>query len=336
MPRELFAEGHPFLAPSALLSFDEIETVVRIGARLGVNKVKITGGEPLMRPGVHMLIARLNHIPGIEDVGLITNGYHLPRLAGWLRDAGLKRITISLDSVHHDTFAKIADRSTGLDQVIAGIDRARECGFSPIKVNMVVQRGMNDGEVVEMAEFARDRGLELRYIEYMDVGRRHDFRDSLLVPNREIRDTLDDRFGLEPLDPNFYGEVAEVYRYTDSGFAPGGGRVGFISSMTVPFCGSCTRLRISADGKMYRCLFSGLGLDVRKILRRGVVELPDSDSDERLSNDSAGGSTEEQLEAALRKFWGVREDRYSELRASGEISPESEQENRVEMYRMGG
>ena len=313
-----------------------------------------------------MLIARLNEIPGIEDVGLITNGYHLPRLAGWLKEAGLERITISLDSVHHDTFAKIADRSTGLDQVIAGIDRARECGFSPIKVNMVVQRGVNDGEVVEMAEFARERGLELRYIEYMDVGRRHDFRDSLLVPNREIRDTLDARFGLEPLDPDFYGEVADTYRYTDSGFAPGGGRVGFISSMTVPFCGSCTRLRLSADGKMYRCLFSGLGLDIRKLLRRGVVELPEEagrkngsaathapngqtthgptegvtsagDSTEaQLSDYAAGDSTEAQLEAALRKFWGVREDRYSELRASGDISPDSEQANRVEMYRMGG
>lgn len=368
MPRELFAEGHPFLAPSALLSFDEIETVVRIGARLGVNKVKITGGEPLLRPGVHRLIERLNNIRGIEDVGLITNGYHLPRLAGWLRAAGLKRITISLDSARPETFAKIADRSTGLDQVIAGIDRAKECGFAPIKLNMVVQRGVNDAEVVEMARFARDRGLELRYIEYMDVGRRHDFRDSLLVPNREIRDTLDAEFGLEPLEPDFYGEVAQAYRYKDTGYAPGGERVGFISSMTVPFCGSCTRLRLSADGKMYRCLFSGLGLDIRKLLRRGVVELPgeagrdtvssgrpvrtvpenrpagtegtDARSSETPDGKPVEGSksapVEEQLESALRKFWGVREDRYSELRAGGDISPDSEQENRVEMYRMGG
>jgi cyclic pyranopterin phosphate synthase len=319
MPKELFGEGHPFLPPRALLSFKEIVTVVRTLAPLGVSKVKLTGGEPLMRPGMHELIPRLFEIPGIEDVGLITNGYHLSSLAPALRRAGLERVTISLDSLDPETFNAITGRGGGLPRVLKGIDAALAAGFAPVKVNMVVQRGVNSGEVVRMARRFRGTGVIVRFIEYMDVGRRNEFAPNLLVPNAEIRDKLDAEFAIEPVEENYYGEVADRYVYTD-----GAGEVGFISSMTQPFCGSCTRLRLSADGKLYRCLFSAIGLDAKAVLRA-------DDAARR-----AGGS----LEEAVRRFWGVRDDRYSELREEqGEadrdasVSPRRE---RIEMYRMGG
>jgi cyclic pyranopterin phosphate synthase len=305
MPEELFGEGHPFLSPAALLSFDEIVTLVRHMAKLGVQKVKITGGEPLLRPGVHRLVRDLYEIPGIEDVGLITNGFHLSGVAERLYQAGLRRVTVSLDSIVPETF----------DQIV-GIQTARTVGFDPVKINMVVQRGVNDQEVLKMAEFARAEGAELRYIEYMDVGRRNTYEESLLVPNSEIRDRVHEIHAIRPLDPDYYGEVADTYEYLD-----GGGRVGFISSMTQPFCGSCTRLRVSADGKLYRCLFSGIGMDARAIMR-----------DESL--DQADRTIK--LDQAVRRFWGIREDRYSERRAEEEPLPGSTRPERVEMYRMGG
>lgn len=315
MPEELFGEGHPFLPPSALLTFGEIVTLIEGMVPLGVEKVRITGGEPLLRPGVHRLVRRLTGIAGIKDIALITNGFHLSGVAARLYEAGLGRITVSLDSVNSQTFDRIAGRSGGLDRVIEGIKTARGTGFDPIKINMVVQRGVNDGEVLEMASFARSEGLELRYIEYMDVGRRNTFEESLLVPNAEIRDQLHELYGIRPLDPDYYGEVAETYEYPD------GTRVGFISSMTQPFCRSCTRLRLSADGKLYRCLFSGIGLDMRAMLR-----------------DEAKGETQRlaEIDSAIRRFWGVREDRYSELRKADTTVPGSTREERVEMYRMGG
>lgn len=316
MPKELFGEGHPFLPPKALLSFDEIESIVARFTHLGVEKVKITGGEPLLRMGVHNLIGRIRRLSGIDDIGLITNGYHLPNLAKHLRQAGLRRITVSLDSIDQENFGRIAGRSGGLDKVLSGITAARKAGFDPIKVNMVVQRGVNDHEVVDMARYARENGLELRYIEYMDVGRRNSFEGSLLVPNSEIRDLLDAEFGIDPVNPDYYGEVADTYRYRD-----GAGRVGFVSSMTQPFCGSCTRLRLSADGKLYRCLFSGLALDVRSQIRDSSMSY-----DERL----------EAIDASLRRFWGGRDNRYSEVRAEERESAETERSGRVEMYRMGG
>ncbi len=316
MPKELYGEGHPFLPPAAMLSFEEIEQVVRAAVPLGVNRIKITGGEPLLRPGVHALVARIAAIAGIEDIGLITNGYHLPRLASYLRKAGLRRITISLDTIDPDTFARIAGRVHGLDSVLHGIDVAHASGFTPIKVNMVVQRGVNDREVLDMARFARERGLELRFIEYMDVGRRHDFDGSLVVPNREIREQLDRTFGIEPLTATRNDEVAETYAYRD-----GAGRVGFISSMSQPFCGSCTRLRLSADGKAYRCLFSGIGLDLRAILR-----------DEKMTDEERTGA----LSRELRTFWAGREDRYSELRGHDRPQDGTRRDERVEMFRMGG
>lgn len=316
MPEELFGEGHPFLSPKSLLTFDEIVTLVRHMANLGVQKVKITGGEPLLRPGVHRLVRELYAIPGIQDVGLITNGFHLAGVAERLYQAGLRRVTVSLDSIIPETFDHIVGRGGGLSRVIDGIRAARTVGFNPVKINMVVQRGVNDQEAVDMAEFARGEGAELRYIEYMDVGRRNEFEASLLVPNSEIRDHLHEVYPIRPLDPDYYGEVADTYEYLD-----GGGRVGFISSMTQPFCGSCTRLRVSADGKLYRCLFSGIGLDARAILRDESL-----DETERTIK----------VDQAVRRFWGIREDRYSEQRAEEGPSAGSTRPERVEMYRMGG
>ncbi len=314
MPEELYGEGYPFLNPASLLTFEEIGNVVRQLATLGVEKVKITGGEPLLRPGVHNLVSDLLSIPGIRDVGLITNGFHLAGVAERLRDAGLSRVTVSLDSIVPETFDRIVGRGGGLERVVSGLRRARQVGFDPVKVNMVVQRGVNDGEILEMAQFARDEGLELRFIEYMDVGRRNEYHDSLLVPSAEIRDAIDARDPIRAVDPQYYGEVADTYEYLD-----GAGRIGFISSMTQPFCGTCTRLRLSADGKLYRCLFSGIGLDVRNILRDDVAERDD------------------RLNAAVRRFWGIREDRYSELRGSDrDAAAGSRRHERVEMYRMGG
>lgn len=314
MPAELYGDGYPFLPPDALFSFDEITAFVRHAVTLGVEKVKITGGEPLLRPGVHTLVEQVASIPGISDVGLITNGYHLAAAAQRLRDAGLSRITVSLDSLREETFARIAGRGGILTRVLEGVAAAQNAGFDPVKINMVVQRGVNDDEVVAVAQWAREEGLELRYIEYMDVGRRHDFAASRLVPSAEIRDAVGARFPIEPVDAQYYGEVAETYRYLD-----GGGRIGFISSMTQPFCGTCTRLRLSADGILYRCLFSGIGLEVRSMMRSGQWD---------------------ELDRAVRRFWGIREDRYSELRgvsALGEAAPVgSRQSERVEMYRMGG
>ncbi len=316
MPKELFGEGYPFLPPAAMLNFEEIGQVVRAAVPLGVTRIKITGGEPLLRPGVHRLIEQIASIDGIEDIGLITNGYHLPRSASYLWKAGLRRITISLDSIDPHTFTRIADRAHGLEAVLEGIDVSIATGFDPIKANMVVQRGVNDGQVLDMARFARERGIELRFIEYMDVGRRHDFDGSLVVANREIRDQLDRTFGIVPLTRDSGDEVAETYEYRD-----GGGRVGFISSMSEPFCGSCTRLRISADGKAYRCLFSGIGLDLRAILR-----------DQRMTGEERFSA----LSRELRMFWAGREDRYSELRGNGRPQNGTRREERIEMFRMGG
>ena len=314
MPKDLFGEGHPFLPYNMLLTFDEIVRVATLAAGLGVRKIKLTGGEPLMRMGVHELVPRLLAIDGIEDLGLITNGFHLGPLAPLLRRAGLERITISLDSIVPDTFDRITGRSGNLPRVLEGIAAARDAGFHNIKVNMVVQRGVNDHEVEQMAGHFRHTGITLRFIEYMDVGSRTTFQNELLVPNAELRTRLHREYGLEPVAESYGGEVADRYRYTD-----GAGEIGFISSMTQPFCRSCTRLRLSADGKLYRCLFSGVGLDTRAVLR-GQSDDPDAE-----------------LEDAMRRFWYGREDRYSELRG-GETEVESvtPRSGRVEMYRMGG
>lgn len=313
MPKDLYGEGQPFLHQSTYLSFDEIERIARAAVQLGVRKIKLTGGEPLMRPGVAGLIEKLNAIEGIEDLGLITNGFYLKSQAEALKRAGLQRITISLDSLNHHTFAQITGRSESLERVLEGIDWVIELGFAPIKVNMVVQRGVNDGEVLAMAQYFRGSGVELRFIEYMDVGHRHRHQPDLVVSNDELHRLIDARYPLVASSDGYYGEVAQTYRYAD-----GQGKLGFISSMSKPFCGSCTRLRLGADGKAYRCLFSGTHLNLRALLR--VQQFDD-----------------QHLGQEMAQFWNLRDDRYSELRAQGRAGEaKSNREPALEMYRIGG
>jgi len=304
MPKDLFGEGYPFLPPDRLMGYDELLTIIKIGTQLGVRKVKITGGEPLQRPGIEKFVEEVVNLGTLEDIGLITNGFYLENRAEDLYRRGLRRITVSLDSLNPHTFAEITGRAGNLEKVLAGIQAARSVGFDPVKVNMVVQRGINSSEILPMVRYFRSTGVILRFIEYMDVGQRHLYDSKLMVPSREIFETIHKEYPLAPLEPTQFGEVAQRYAFVD-----GQGEVGFISSMTQPFCGNCTRLRLSADGKLYRCLFSGIGMDVREMMRNG--------------------GTDQEFREKIGAFWGIRDDRYSEIRGSYE--PE-----KIEMYRMGG
>ncbi len=325
MPRDLFSEGHPFLAPQQLLSFPEIEAVVRAAVGLGVRKLKITGGEPLLRAGLDQLIKRLTQVPGVEDVGLITNGSQLTVAAERLRAAGLHRISVSLDSLKPQTFSWITDRVGDPGKILDGIEAAKDAGLAPLKVNMVVQRGINSAEAVDMAAHFRATDVIVRFIEYMDVGTRHRYQSGLLVPSREIRDAIHAHWPIEPIGSNYFGEVADRYRYLD-----GAGEIGFISSMTQPFCGSCTRLRLAADGKLYSCLFASHGRDLRPILRRDASSHKKNDPLRLLSPEVS-----RRLEEALVGFWTARDDRYSEGRQEQQEGTGQPHE-KVEMYHMGG
>jgi cyclic pyranopterin phosphate synthase len=291
MPKEVFGKQFEFLRREQLLTFEEIERLARTLAGMGVEKLRITGGEPLVRRGVDELIARLAPLPGIKDVTLTTNGALLARLAPRLAEAGLHRVTVSLDSLDDATFRAMNDVDFPVADVLEGIDAALASGLTPLKVNMVVKRGMNDGDVLAMAERFRGSGVILRFIEYMDVGSSNGWRLDDVVPSAAIVSAIDSRWPLEPVDPSYRGEVAARYRYCD-----GEGEIGLISSVTQPFCHDCTRARLSAEGKLYTCLFASRGHDLRALLR-----------DERLSD--------AELDERLRRIWRVRDDRYSELRS---------------------
>jgi len=305
MPRETFGEDYTFLKPEERLSYDEIVRLVGMFARLGISKVKLTGGEPLLRPWLHTLIERVVAVPGIEDVGLITNGYHLEKVARLLKASGLHRVTVSLDSLDDDTWQQINGRGHSVGRILSGIEAARAAGFSPVKINMVVQRGVNDQQILEMVRAFRDPGYQLRFIEYMDVGTLNSWKRDRVVASKEILDVIHAEHPLEPLESSYRGEVARRYRYVD-----GRGEVGFISSVTEPFCRDCTRARLSADGHLYTCLFARDGHDLRAPLRSGA-------SDDEILHLLAGA-------------WGNREDRYSELRSESDPSP------RIEMFKIGG
>jgi cyclic pyranopterin phosphate synthase len=292
MPKEVFGKQFEFLRREQLLTFEEIERLTRTFAGMGVEKLRITGGEPLVRRGVDQLVARLAPLPGINDVTLTTNGALLARMAPKLADAGLNRVTVSLDSLDDATFRAMNDVDFPVADVLEGIEAALATGLTPVKVNMVVKRGMNDGDVLAMAERFRGTGVILRFIEYMDVGATNGWRLDDVVPSAEIVNTIDSRWPLEPVDPAYRGEVAARYRYRD-----GEGEVGLISSVTQPFCHDCTRARLSAEGKLYTCLFATRGHDLRALVRS---ELSDAELDEK-----------------LRALWRVRDDRYSELRTQG-------------------
>ena len=305
MPKDVFGRDYRFLARDELLTFEEIERVARTFAAQGVEKIRLTGGEPLLRRGVERLVAMLAAIPGVE-VAMTTNGSLLAPKASALVDAGLRRVTVSLDSLDDDVFRAMNDVDFPVARVLAGIDAAAAAGLAPVKVNMVVRRGWNERSVLPMAHYFRARGHTLRLIEYMDVGATNGWRLDDVVPADEVVAAIGREMPLEPLEPSYPGEVARRWRYRD-----GDGEIGVISSVTEPFCGDCTRARLSADGKVYTCLFAVRGHDLRRLVRAGA-----SDDD---------------LADAVGALWRRRDDRYSELR-TGETASAA----KVEMSFIGG
>jgi GTP 3',8-cyclase len=290
MPSEVFGAGFTFIPPEELLSFAEITRICRIFADEGVKRVRLTGGEPLLRRELEHLVAMLSEIEGIEEIALTTNGTSLAAKAQTLREAGLTRVTVSLDALQADVLGSLSQREFPLARVLAGIDRAGEVGLGPVKINMVVRRGINDHCVLEMAEHFRHRGEVLRFIEYMDVGDTNGWQLAEVVPAAEIRRSIESRWPLEAIEPARPSEVASRWRYRD-----GAGEIGFIHSVSEPFCTGCTRARLSAEGKLYTCLFATSGEDLRALLRSG-----------------AGDG---ELARRIREVWTVREDRYSAERA---------------------
>lgn len=262
MPAELFGNSYAFLRKDELLSFDEIEKLAKALAELGVRKIKLTGGEPLLRPWLPTLIERLVSIPGIDDVALITNGQRLAPMASRLWEAGLRRVTVSLDAIDRHRFHEISGGRGDLNAVLDGIEAARSQGFAPLKINTVVQRGVNEDQILPILERFYGDPFIVRYIEFMDVGNRNRWNMASVVSAGEIVDRITRMHPAEPMDPNYPGEVVERYRFAD-----GAGEFGVIASVTRPFCGGCTRLRLSADGKLYTCLFSKVGIDFRELLR---------------------------------------------------------------------
>jgi GTP 3',8-cyclase len=304
MPAEVFGRDYRFLDRKELLTFEEITRLARAFVAHGVEKIRITGGEPLVRRDLERLIAQLAEIDGL-DLTLTTNGSLLPQKAQALADAGLKRVTVSLDSLDDATFRTLNDVDFPVERVLEGIDAAVAAGL-PVKVNMVVKRGVNDQDVVPMARCFRERGHVLRFIEYMDVGATNGWRLDDVVPAAELVERISTELPLEPVDPAYRGEVARRWRYAD-----GSGEIGVIASVTQPFCGDCTRARVSAEGRLYTCLFATRGHDLRALVRGGV-------------DDAA-------LEAKLAELWTKRADRYSELRTAA-----TSRLPKVEMSYIGG
>jgi GTP 3',8-cyclase len=306
MPREVFGSAYRFLPRAELLTFEEITRVVRAFVSHGVSTVRLTGGEPLLRRDIADLIRRLAAIPGLDDLAMTTNGALLAPVAADLAAAGLGRVTVSLDALDPELFARMGDTAVGLDTVLDGIAAAQATGLGPVKINTVVKRGVNESQIVPLAAFAREHGHIARFIEYMDVGASNGWRHDDVVPAAEIVADVAAAFPLAAADPSRPGETATRYHYLD-----GGGEIGVIASVTQPFCGACTRARISPVGELYTCLFAERGTDLRSLVR--------------------GGCSDDELEAAVGSIWGRRDDRYSELRTAATPSA-----GRVEMSYIGG
>ncbi len=305
MPREVFGEGYEFLPRRAILRFEEIHRVVRIFAELGVKKIRLTGGEPLLRHGLPQLVGMLAQVEGIE-LALTTNGALLPKYAGALADAGLRRVTVSLDSLDEETFQAINDAEFPVARVLEGIEAAERAGLAPIKINAMIRRGVNEDAIVELARHFKGTGHVLRFIEFMDVGATNKWRPEEVFSGADIVQRITDEFPAEPIEPAYRGEVARRWRYAD-----GEGEFGVITSVTQPFCGDCTRARLSAEGILYTCLFASEGTDLRDTLR--------------------SGSSDERLRGLLADTWRRREDRYSELRFV-----KGKPVSRIEMSYIGG
>ena len=305
MPKEVFGSDYQFLERKELLTFEEIARLARLFAGLGVEKVRLTGGEPLVRRNLEQLIEMLAAIPGL-DLTLTTNGSLLTRKAAALKRAGLKRVTVSLDSLDDAVFMQMNDVDFPVSRVLDGIDAAAAVGLAPIKVNMVVKRGLNDASIVPMARFFRERGHILRFIEYMDVGHTNGWRMDDVVSAREIVERIGQVLPLEPADPNYRGEVAERWRYRD-----GSGEIGVIASVTQAFCRDCTRMRVSTEGKLYTCLFATSGHDLRALLR--------------------GGAPDAEIAREIGTIWSGRSDRYSEIRTDATAKLQ-----KIEMSYIGG
>ena len=308
MPEEIFGHKYEFLSKDKILTFEETTRLVKLFVQLGVHKIRITGGEPLLRQELDVLVKMLSIVSGIDDIAFTTNGYFLKEKAKILRDAGLKRLTVSLDTLDPELFMKMAGRHLELHRVLEGIDHAAELEFFPIKINTVLQRDVNDQEILKLSAFAKNNGHIIRFIEYMDVGNLNGWRMDDVVSAQEIIEVISSKWSIEPIDKNYKGEVANRYRYLD-----GSGEFGIIASVTQPFCGDCTRARLSADGKIYTCLFANTGFDVMTPMR--------------------DGASEKELFEMLQSLWLERIDRYSEERLS---STDTSSERKVEMYQIGG
>lgn len=308
MPKETFGEGYRFLGAAERLSFVEITRLAGLFVGLGVRKLRLTGGEPLLRAGLSELVGDLAALPQVEDVALTTNGVLLARHAEELKAQGLGRVTVSLDSLDATVFRTMSGGYGSPTEILEGIDAALAAGLAPIKVNSVVQRGVNDHTVLDLVERFRGTPVVVRFIEYMDVGTRNHWDKTRVVPSRDLHAQINARWPLAPLAASYHGEVAERYAFTD-----GAGEVGFISSVSQPFCGACTRARLSSEGVLYTCLFATHGLDLRTPLRAGADDAT--------------------LEALIRGAWLGRTDRYSEVRAELHASGA---ERKIEMYYIGG
>ena len=307
MPIEVFGDDYQFSPKADMLSFEEITRLTRLFVKAGAEKIRLTGGEPLLRKDLPVLIHELAGIPGVRDLTLTTNGWFLAQKARELKQAGLHRITVSLDSLDDAVAGRMNGRGYGVARVLEAIDAAREAQLTPIKVNTVVKRGENDHGLLELVRRFKGTGISLRFIEYMDVGNRNGWRLEHVVPSAEIFQAIHRELPLEPVGRGYRGEVAERYRFKD-----GGGEVGFISSISQPFCGDCTRARLSTDGKLFTCLFAGTGTDLRGPMR--------------------DGASDDVLSAIIAGTWSQRVDRYSEART--EQTPNAQR--KVEMYAIGG
>jgi cyclic pyranopterin phosphate synthase len=308
MPAEIFGTDYPFLPRHKLLTFEEITRLVGIFTSLGVEKIRITGGEPLMRRDLPELIRMIRQVEGVRDIAMTTNGSLLAKHAKALKQAGLDRVTVSLDSLDDERFGRINDRGYRVQDILRGIDAAAETGML-VKINMVVQRGVNDQDILPMARFFREKGHILRFIEFMDVGNSNGWKLDQVVPSSEIVQMIHKEMPLMPIEPNYFGEVASRYRYAGTNQ-----EIGFISSVTQAFCSTCTRARLSAEGKMYNCLFASSGEDLRGPLREG--------------------KSDEEIRELIQSIWVRRDDRYSEQRLKQ--TPGLSHRPKVEMSHIGG